>query len=85
VNNPTTASALIPQASKVNSWAMCDVIEYLMLHSAEVLDYPPDTDTETMRAIDNANRENAIVYMAGLSENSVSRDYAARALDFVRS
>lgn len=71
-------------ARLVAGWSMRDVLDYMGQHSISVLEYPADADSDLMRVTDDANRQAAVVYLAGYPQTSETMDVANRSLEFVR-
>jgi hypothetical protein len=76
---------MLDDARVIVGWSVRDVLDYLHGHSADVLDYPPDADADTMRVCDDENRARAVVYRAGCAVMPRTLDAAGRAIEFVKS
>jgi hypothetical protein len=71
-------------ARMVSNWSMRDVLDFMGQHSIDTLEYPADADSDLMRVTDDANRQAAVVYLAGYPQTSETMDVASRSLEFVR-
>lgn len=77
-----TTTILLDSARVVSAWSMRDVLDYLESASAELLEYPPDCDSELALVCDRENRARAYANLPGGSayEFSVNAQAAALAL-----